>query len=161
MGASRSSGATPAIRFHRMDALPHWEPGTAAVLCVPGPHAIPVSTAIRSGELRVLLALGRRRETLERLREDASAALCVMAKGLAFTAGGRAAVVRAPLRTQPSAVALELVVDRITDHLADGRTEMLAPPGWRWSDDAASAAEPEILSELRELAAELRDAPAD
>ncbi|HZI91806.1 MAG TPA: hypothetical protein VFD31_09315 [Thermoleophilaceae bacterium] len=142
-----------------MDALPHWEPGTAAVLCVPGPHAIPVSTAIRSGDRRVLLALGRRRETLERLREDAGAALCVMAEGLAFTAGGRAAVVRAPLRAQPSAVALELVVERLTDHLADGRTEMLGPPGWRWRDDAARAAEPEILSELLELAAELRDGP--
>ena len=107
----------------------------------------------------MLLALGRRRETLERLREDAGAALCVMAEGLAFTAGGRAAVVRAPLRARLSAVALELVVERLTDHLADGRTEMLGPPGWRWSDDAARAAEPEILSELLELAAELRDGP--
>ncbi len=140
-----------------MDALPHWEPGTAAVLCVPGPHAIPVSTAIRADDRRVLLALGRRREALERLREDARAALCVMTEGLAFTAGGRAAVVRAPLRGQPSAVALELVVVRLTDHLADGRTEMLSPPGWRWRDNAARAAEPEILSELLELAAEFQE----
>jgi hypothetical protein len=140
-----------------MDALPHWEPGTAAVLCVPGPHAIPVSTAIRAGDRRVLLALGRRRDTLERLREDARAALCVMTKGLAFTAGGRAAVVRAPLRSQHSAVALELVIGRLTDHLADGRTEMLGPPAWRWHDDAARAAEPEILRELLELAAELQE----
>ena len=139
-----------------MDSLPHWEPGTAAVLCVPGPHAIPVSTAIRAGDRRVLLALGRRRETLERLREDAHAALCVMTEGLAFTAGGRAAVVRAPLRSQPSAVALELVVGRLADHLADGRTEMLSPAGWRWLDGAARAAEPEILSELLELGAELQ-----
>jgi len=144
-----------------MDALPHWEPGTAAVLCVPGPHAIPVSTAIRADDNRVLLALGRRRETLEHLRDDASAALCVMAEGLAFTARGQACVVRAPLNSLPSAVALELVVERVTDHLADGRTEMLGPPTWRWLDDAARAGEPEVLSELRELAAELRDAPAD
>ena len=142
-----------------MDALPHWNPGTAAVLCVPGPHAIPVSTAIRGADRRVLLALGRRRETLERLREDASAALCVMAEGLAFTAGGRARVVRAPLSSLPSAVALELVVERITDHLADGRTQMLGPPTWRWLDEEARAGEPEVLSELRELADELRGSP--
>ena len=142
-----------------MDVLPNWEPGTAAVLCVPGPHAIPVSTAIRADDRRVLLALGRRREALERLREDAGAALCVMTEGLAFTAGGRASVVRAPLNALPSAVALELVVERVVDHLADGRTEMLGPPTWRWLDDAARAADPEVLSELLELAAELREAP--
>ena len=75
-----------------MDVLPSWPPGTAAVLCVAGPHAIPVSTAIRAGDRRVLLALGGRRETLRRLRdEDPAAALCVMAEGLAFTAKGQAA----------------------------------------------------------------------
>ena len=142
-----------------MDTLPQWEPGTAAVLCVPGPHATPVSTSIRAGDRCVLLALGRRRETLGRLRADAHAAICVMAEGMAFTAAGRAAVVRAPLRSQGSAVALELVVERITDHLADGRTEMLGPPGWRWRDETARAAEPQILSELIELAAERADDP--
>jgi len=119
-----------------------------------------VSTAIRADDHRVLLALGRRRETLERLRNDASAALCVMADGLAFTAGGQACVVRAPLNSLPSAVALELVVERVTDHLADGRTEMLGPPTWRWLDDTARAGEPEVLSELQELAVELREFPA-
>ena len=70
-------------------------------------------------------------------------------------------MVRAPLNAPPSAVALELVVERVTDHLADGRTEMLGPPAWRWLDDAARAGEPEVLSELLELAAELRDSPLD
>ena len=143
-----------------MDLLPSWKPGTASVLCVPGPHAIPVSTAIRADDRRVLLAIGRRREALERLRDDASAALCVMAEGLAFTAAGQARVVRAPLNSLPSAVALELVVERVTDHLADGRTEMLGPPTWRWLDEKARAGEPEVLSELRVLADELRESPA-
>jgi hypothetical protein len=34
------------------------------------PHAIPVSTALRSGPATLHLALGLRRESLARLRED-------------------------------------------------------------------------------------------
>ena len=38
-----------------MEGLPHWEQGTPAVLCVAGPHAIPVSTAVRD---EVLVGVG-------------------------------------------------------------------------------------------------------
>lgn len=135
-----------------MDALPHWEPGTAAVLVTGDAHAIPVSTCVRAGDRRVLLALGRHRRALELLRETPTAAVCVLAEGAAFTAAGSAAVVRDPLEAAGTAVAVELQVERIQDHLADGRTEMLGAADWRWRDERAAADEPRILAELEELA---------
>ena len=41
-----------------MDILPHWEQGTPGVLCVAGPHAIPISTAVRGSDSRLVFALG-------------------------------------------------------------------------------------------------------
>ena len=135
-----------------MDSLPSWPPGTATVLCVAGPHAIPVSTAIRAGDRRVLLALGGRRETLRRLRDqDPAAALCVMAEGLAFTAKGRARVVQEGVEVARSLVVVELAVDEVVDHLADGRTAMDAAPAWHWSDDRAAESDPLIRAELQAL----------
>ncbi|HYI35459.1 MAG TPA: hypothetical protein VEX39_02555 [Thermoleophilaceae bacterium] len=136
-----------------MDALPFWPAGTAAVLCVAGPHAIPVSTAVRAGDRRVLLALGGRRETLRRLRRDPAAALCVMAEGLAFTAKGEARVVKEGVEAAPALVVVELAVAELVDHLADGRTEMQAPPAWQWLDQKAAESEPLIRAELEALAA--------
>jgi len=131
--------------------LPEWEPGTPAVLIVSGPHAIPVSTAVRRGDRRVVFALGQRRETLERIRSEPSAvALCVLARGMAFTAYGRAAVVREELEAAPVAV-VELTVERVQDHLADGRTEMLDGARYEWADAAAAEAEPRIRAELGTL----------
>ncbi len=136
-----------------MDALPTWPPGTAAVLCVSGPHAIPVSTAIRAGDRRVLLALGGRRETLRRLREeDPAAALCVMAETLAFTAKGRARVVKEGVEAAPALAVVEIAVEEVVDHLADGRTSMDAAVAWHWLDAKAAASDPEIRAELEELA---------
>jgi len=136
-----------------VEELPHWDPGAVGVLCVAGPHPIPVSTAVRAGGRRILLALGGRRETLVRLGADPASAYCLLAEGLAFTAHGRAAVVRESLECAPRVAAVELVVERVQDHLADGRTEMLSGPLWRWSDQDAAAADPRIRAELEELAA--------
>lgn len=136
-----------------MDILPHWEPGTPGVLCVAGPHAIPVSTAVRAGDRRIVLALGRRRATLERIRADPSAALCVLAAGAAFSAYGRAGVVREQLADAPHVAAVGIDVDSVQDHLAGSRTEILAGVRWRWTEDAASDDERRILAELRALAA--------
>ena len=127
--------------------LPDWERGTPAVLIAAGPHAIPISTAIRRGDARIVFALGRRRETLRRLREDPGAALCVLGRGVALTAYGRVAVIREQLDAAPVA-ALELTVERVDDHLADGRTDMLCPARYEWRDRAAAEAEPRILDEL-------------
>jgi Pyridoxamine 5'-phosphate oxidase len=133
-----------------MRQLPHWKRGTPAILCVDGPHAIPVSTAVRVAGDRVLLALGRERETLQRLRRDPSAALCVLGEGLAFTAHGQVRIV-GQLESAGTAVAVELTVERLQDHLADGRTEVLDGARWRWLDEQAAAVERSILAELERL----------
>ena len=130
--------------------LPDWEPGTPAVLIAAGPHAIPVSTAVRRGNDRIVFALGQRRATLERLRADPAAALCVLARGVAFTAYGRATVVREKLEAAAVA-AVELRVERVQDHLADGRTDLLDGARYAWLDDAAAEAEPRIRAELGTL----------
>jgi hypothetical protein len=130
--------------------LPEWEPGTPAVLIVAGPHAIPVSTSLRRAEARVVFALGRRRETLERLRADPAAALCVLGRGVAFTAYGEAVVLREELDAAPVA-AVELRVDRVQDHLADGRTEMLEGARYDWRNIKDSEDESRIRAELARI----------
>ena len=131
--------------------LPTWPPGTPAVLCVTGPHAIPVSSYVRAGDDRIVVALGSRRETLERLRADPAAAFCVLGEGVAFTAHCTAAVVRESLEAATGNTAVELRVARVQDHLADGRTELLEGARWRWVDDEAAALQPRILAELKTL----------
>jgi hypothetical protein len=134
-----------------VDALPHWERGTPAILCVAGPHPIPVSTSVRAGDERVLLALGRERETLERLRDDSRAALCLLGKGVAFTAHGYASVIAERLAASDRVVAVELRVERVQDHLADGRTAIVDGARWRWLDEEFGAAEEAIVAELSGL----------
>ena len=135
--------------------LPHWPPGTAAVLSVAGPRAILVSTPIRASDERVLFALGRRRDTLARLREDPRAALCVLCEGLAFTAHGAVSVLAEELERVPVA-ALELRVELVQDHLADGRTEMLGAAGWRWRSERDEQAARAVAEQLALLARHLR-----
>ena len=134
-----------------MEALPRWERGTPAILCVAGPHPIPVTTAIRAADDRVLLALGRDRETLKRVRGDSRVALCVLGAGLAFTAHGYASVVAEELEASDRVVAVELRVERVQDHLADGRTEILDGARWRWLDEEFGAGEDAIVAELERL----------
>jgi hypothetical protein len=134
-----------------MDQLPEWERGTPAVLCVGGPHAIPISTAVRGANDRVLFALGREREALRRLRDDGRAALLVMGAGLAFTAHGWATVVAEELESAETVVAVELHVARLQDHLADGRTEMIDGARWRWTREGLAEAEEALIAELDRL----------
>jgi hypothetical protein len=134
-----------------VDELPEWERGTPAVLCVSGPHPIPISTAVRVAGDRVRFALGREREALRRLREDERAALLVMGKGLAFTAHGTARVIAEGLEVADTVVAIELRVAHLQDHLADGRTDMVDGARWRWTDDALAESEPKIWAELERL----------
>jgi len=133
--------------------LPRWERGTPGVLCASGPHPIPISTAVRTGDDRLLLALGGRRETLDRLREDPRAAFCLLGAGVAFTAYGMASVVSEPLIDSVGVVAVEVRVERVQDHLADGRTAMLDGARWRWIDDRAAEIDADILEALDRLAA--------
>lgn len=134
-----------------MNVLPHWDHGTPAILCVAGPHPIPVSTAVRAGDDRVLLALGRKRDTLQFLRDDSRAAFCLLGEGVAFTAHGYASVVAEEMDASDRVVAVELRVERVQDHLADGRTEMLGGARWRWRDEEFGAAEGQIVAELAGL----------
>jgi hypothetical protein len=134
-----------------MERLPEWERGTPAVLCVAGPHPIPITAFVRAGDDRVLIALGRGRETLRRLREEPACALLVMGAGLAFTAHGEGHVVAEQLEAADTVVAVELRVERLQDHLADGRTEMLDGARWRWCREQHGEAEDAIVAELRRL----------
>lgn len=134
-----------------MDELPQWEEGTPAIVCVAGPHAIPVSTAMRVSERTLRFALGSGRETLRRLREDPAIAVCILGDGLAISAYGLAEVVQDQLDVAPDVVAVELRVERVQDHLADGRTEMVDGARWRWVDPAMAESEPKIRAELLEL----------
>jgi hypothetical protein len=131
--------------------LPQWERGTPAVLCASGPHAIPISTAVRVGDDAVRFALGRQREMLRRLRQDGRAALLVMGEGLAFSAFGTAVVIAEQLEVADTVVAVELRVERVQDHLADGRTEMVDGARWRWTDEQLADSEPKIWAELERL----------
>jgi hypothetical protein len=134
--------------------LPDWPPGTVAVLASAGaaPHAIPVSTAVRAGPRRVLLALARTRTTLERLRADPRCALTVLAAGdVAFTAHGRATIVQDPMAVADAVVAVAVDVDDVQDH-ADPRFAIEAGAAWRWVDDEAAARDAAIREALRGLA---------
>jgi hypothetical protein len=131
--------------------LPTWPPGTPAVLCVAGPHAIPVSSYVRAGDDRIVLALGARRETLARLRDDPKVAFCVLGPGVAFTAHSHASVAKESMDAAAGNAAVELRVGEVQDHLADGRTEILDGAQWRWTDEEAAALQPQILKELETL----------
>ncbi len=122
-----------------MAVLPHSPPGTVALLATGAgaPHVIPVSTALRAGDERVLLALAHRRESLRRLREDPRAALALLAAGdVAVTAHGIAAVVADPLPGAENVVGVELRVDDVQDH---GSRRFVIDDGvaWRWVDEEA------------------------
>ncbi|MDP4604066.1 MAG: pyridoxamine 5'-phosphate oxidase family protein [Solirubrobacteraceae bacterium] len=119
--------------------LPHWPPGTVCILATggDGPHAIPVSTAVRASGDRIVLALGARRGSLSRLREDPRVALTVLAAGdVAFTAHGTARVVEEPLPGIDGVIGVEINVERVSSHkrptfsIADG-------VAWAWADDEA------------------------
>jgi hypothetical protein len=134
-----------------VEGLPEWERGTPGVLCVDGPHPIPVTTITRCGDDRVLFSLGRERETLRRLRAEPRVALCVLGKGIAFTAHGHAYELSDEIESVDTVVAVELRVESVQDHLADGRTEMLDGAKWRWTEKEHGENEDAIVAELKRL----------
>jgi hypothetical protein len=126
--------------------LPEWPDGTVAVLSTAAgpPHAIPVSTAVRSGDATIHLALALRRESLARLREDRRCALTVLAAGVAVTAHATAAVVEERERV----ALVRLDVDSVQDH-GQPTFEVEAGVRWRWTDPEAERADAELRSALR------------
>ena len=135
-----------------VNVLPDWEVGTPGVLCAAGPHAIPVSTALRAGDHTILMALSQQRETFDILRHDPRAAFCLMGAGIAFSAYGMASVKRQELAVARGVAAVEIEVDRVQDHLADGRTDLIAGARWRWRTDRLVEDEQAIIDELIKLA---------
>jgi hypothetical protein len=137
-----------------MNELPEWEPGTVCVLSTGGgsPHAIPISTAVRAGPRRILLALAARRETLARLRREPRCALTVMAAGdVACTVHARAQVVEESLRGAEGVAAVALEVDAIQDHMQP-RFAIAAGVAWSWTDAQALESDAAVRAALDELA---------
>jgi hypothetical protein len=137
-----------------MNELPEWGPGTVCVLSTGGgsPHAIPISTAVRAGPRRVLLALAARRETLARLRREPRCALTIMAAGdVACTVHARAQVVEESLRGAEGVAAVALEVDAIQDHMQP-RFAIAAGVAWSWTDAQARERDAAVRAALDELA---------
>lgn len=142
------------MRLTEPDALPEWGPRTVAVLSTGAgpPHAIPVSTAIRTGPLTILLALARRRESLTRLREDARCALTVIAAGnVALTAHGRATIIEEPMAISHRIAAVRIDVEAIQDHGQD-QFEIDDAVRWHWTDREAEQRDAEVRAALSRLA---------
>jgi hypothetical protein len=133
--------------------LPDWPPGTVAVLATvgAGPHAVPVSTAVRVGERRVLLALARSRGSLSRLRGNPHVALAVLGEGdVACTLHGRARVLEEELEGAEGVAAVLLEVEHVQDHR---RAEFRIDAGvsWRWLDEAAERRDAAVRAALAAL----------
>jgi hypothetical protein len=137
-----------------VDELPEWPDGTVAVLSTGGgaPHAIPVSAAVRAGPRRVLIALGLRRESLARLRDDPRCALTVMAaRDLGFTAHARASILAAPMEAVEGVAAVALDVTAIQDHMQP-RFAIEGGVAWHWTDAEARERDADVRAALLELA---------
>lgn len=137
--------------------LPDWTPGTVAILstCGGAPHAIPVSTGVRAGDGRIVMALARRRESLARLRIDPRCALTILAAGdVAVTALGRASVVEEPMAISDRVAAVALDVEAVQDH-GQPRFEIQEGVRWRWTDPEAEARDAQIRQALAAVASRL------
>jgi hypothetical protein len=134
-----------------VDELPEWEDGTVAVLSTGGgaPHAIPVSTAVRAGPRRVLIALAATRESLARLRREPRCALTIVTgPDIACTADARAEVLD---EVVDGVLAVALDVDAIEDHMQP-RFAIEAGVAWRWTDDEARERDVVVRAALSEVA---------
>jgi hypothetical protein len=123
-----------------LDVLPEWPEGTVAVLATAAgaPHAIPVSTVLRDGDRRVLLALAKSRESLRRLREDPQVAVVLLAAGnVAVTASGRAEVLADSLPGIDPIVPVRVEVEAIQDHRQETFT-IGDGVQWRWLTEKAT-----------------------
>jgi len=137
-----------------LDELPDWDAGTVAVLSTGGgrPHAIPVSTGVRAGPRRVLIALALRRESLARLREEPRCALTIMGAGnIALTAHATASIIQDPMEVSDKVAAICLDVEEIQDH-TQPRFAIESSVKWRWCELEARERDSAIRAALTELA---------
>jgi len=143
----------PQTHDHALDRLPAWEQGTVAVLSTGAgaPHAIPVSTGVRAGDHRLMLALALRRGSLARLREDPRCAVTILARNVACTAHGTARIVQEPMTISDKVAAVAVDVESIQDH-DQPRFAIEAGVRWAWTDADAAARDAEIRAALAALA---------
>jgi hypothetical protein len=112
--------------------LPDWPAGTVTILSTSGtePHAIPISSAVRAGPSRLLIAI-------------------LSGDDVALTAYGAARVIDE--RIIDGVVAVEIEVDRVQNHRRD--TFVIdAGVRWRWTDPAAQQRDSEVRTALTRLA---------
>ncbi|MBV8217699.1 MAG: pyridoxamine 5'-phosphate oxidase family protein [Solirubrobacterales bacterium] len=114
-----------------------------------GPHAIPVSAAVRAGPRRALVGLAASRGSLARLRADPRVSLAIVSTDIAVTAYGRARVLDDEVMT--GVVAVEIEVERVADH---ERPTFVIEAGvrWRWTDSDAERRDAEVRAALAALA---------
>ena len=131
--------------------LPEWPAETVTILATAGegPHAIPVSAAVRCGPRHVLIALAGGRASLARLRANERVALAILAGDVAVTAHGRARVLDEAL--VEGVVAVEIEVDAVQDH---DRPTFSIESGvrWRWTDAEAGRRDATVRAALARLA---------
>ncbi len=133
--------------------LPDWPDGTVTILATTGggPHAIPVSAAVRAGPRSILIALGAGRKSLARLRADPAVALAVLSEGnVALTAYGTSRELEAEMPDGVVAVAIE--VESIQDHSREA-FKIDRGVGFHWTDEAAQRRDDDVRAALQRIAA--------
>ncbi len=121
------------------------------------PHAIPVSTAVRGGDQRIVFALARSRGSYARLRVEPRCTLTLLSgEDVAFTAHGRARVLREALPGADTVAAVALDVDEVRPH-GDPRFAIDDGVRWHWTDPEAAARDTVVHDALAALAR--HDAP--
>ena len=97
----------------------------------------------------IRLALGRERETLRPPAGRSRGGFLPTRRGR--TAHGRAVALEVVLASAERVVPVEVRVERVQDHLADGRMELLDGARWRWLDEEFGSVEERIVAELARL----------
>lgn len=135
-------------------AIPPLPADLVAILATTGPAgpvAIPVSAIHRRDARCVLVALSRRRATVERLRDDPRAALSLNGPGLSLCVAGEARVAADPLPGAEAMIAYAVVAHRVWDARGPA-TEVEAGIRWRWTDPEAARRHARVLEALADLA---------
>ncbi len=139
-----------------MSALPQWPAGTVTFLATSGPggapRPIPVSTALRATDTRVLLALGRRRTALQALRDRPACALAVLAAGnVGVTLHGTATVLAEGPEGAEGIAVVALDVHDVQDHTSE-RFVIADGVQWSWTDEDARARDAAVRAVLQSFA---------
>jgi hypothetical protein len=139
-----------------MTVLPQWPAGTVAFLATTGPDGaprpIPVSTALRASDTRVLMALGRRRTALQAVRERPACSLALLAAGnVGVTLHGIGSVVAEGPEGAEGIAVVALDVHEVQDHTTE-RFVIADGVQWSWTDEDARARDAAVRAVLQSFA---------